>query len=99
MATLRKSTTPTADAIDDVRAQFDDLFSRRAARQAFRHYLIGLLLPRDHNKTMTVLSSLVPGSDRQQLRLLLHDAPWDAAALNARWLALWRGHPTLRPHG
>ena len=99
MATPRKPTVPTTAAIDAFCAQFDDLLSRRAARQAFRHYLIGLLLPREHNKTMTVLASLVPGSDRQQLHHFLHDAPWDADALNQRRLALWRAHPTLHPHG
>jgi hypothetical protein len=72
---------------------------RRAARQAFRHYLIGLLLPREHNKTVTVLASLVLGSDRQQLHHFLHDAPWDVQAMNARRLQLWQEHPTLRPHG
>jgi SRSO17 transposase len=61
--------------------------------------MIGLLLPREHNKTMTVLASLVPGSHRQRLHHFLHDAPWDAAALNARCLQLWQEHPTLRPHG
>lgn len=99
MATPRKPTRATTDAIDQFCARFDDLFNRRAARQAFRHYLIGLLLPREHNKTMTVLASLVPGSERQQLHHFLHDAPWDAAALNARRLQLWQEHPTLRSHG
>jgi SRSO17 transposase len=99
MATPRKPTRATTDAIDQFCARFDDLLNRRAARQAFRHYLIGLLLPREHNKTMTVLASLVPGSERQQLHHFLHDAPWDAAALNARRLQLWQEHPTLRPHG
>jgi integrase len=64
VATPRKPTLPTTDAIDAFCARFDDLFNRRAARQAFRHYLIGLLLPREHHETMTVLASLVPGSVR-----------------------------------
>jgi SRSO17 transposase len=98
MATPRKPTVPTTDAIDAFCAQFDDLFNRRAARQAFRHYLIGLLLPREHNKTMTILAALVPGGNRQQLHHFLHDAPWDADALNQHRLALWRAHPTLHPH-
>jgi SRSO17 transposase len=75
MATPRKPTQATTDAIDRFCARFDDLLNRRAARQAFRHYLIGLLLPREHNKTMTVLASLVPGGNRQQLHHFLHDAP------------------------
>jgi hypothetical protein len=52
METPRKPTVPTTDAIDCFCAQFADLFTRRAARQAFRHYLIGLLLPLERNKTM-----------------------------------------------
>src|SRR5436309_3160482 len=80
MTTPRQPTSPTTDAIDTFCAQFDHLFNRRVARQAFRHYLIGLLLPREHNKTMTVLASLVPGGNRQQLHHFLHAAPWDVPA-------------------
>src|ERR671928_1694598 len=98
MVTPRKPTRPTVEAIDQLCAQFDDLFSRRAAREAFRQYLMGLLLPREHNKTLTVLAALVPGAERQRLHHFLHAAPWDSAALNARRLALWRAHPTLGPH-
>jgi hypothetical protein len=98
MATPRKPTPPTTTAIDAFCAQFDDLFCRRAERLALRHYLIGLLLPREHNKTLTVLATLVPGTTRQRLHHFLHDAPWDLAALNRRRLALWQAHPTLGPH-
>lgn len=98
MATRRRPTTPTADAIDAFCAQFDDLFGRRAGRTALRHYLIGLLLPREHNKTLTVLAALVPDADRQRLHHFLHDAPWDADALNRRRLSLWQKQPTLGPH-
>ena len=97
MVTPRKPTRPTVEAIDQFCAQFDDLFSRRAAREAFRQYLIGLLLPREHNKTLTVLAALVPGAERQRLHHFLHAAPWDSAALNARRLAVWRAHSTLGP--
>ena len=75
MTTPRKPTPPTTTAIDDFCAQFDDLFCRRAERAALRSYLIGLLLPREHNKTLSVLASLVPGTDRQRLHHFLHDAP------------------------
>ena len=47
MATPRKPVPPTTEAIDTFCAGFDDLFCRRAARQALRQYLIGLLLPRE----------------------------------------------------
>jgi SRSO17 transposase len=57
-----------------------------------------LLLPREHNKALTELAALVPGSARQRLHHFLHDAPWDAEALNRQRLALWQAHPTLAPH-
>ena len=98
MATPRKPTAPTTEAVDAFCARFDDLFGRLAERTALRQYLIGLLLPREHNKTLTVLAALVPGADRQRLHHFLHDAPWDQEALNRRRLALWRAHPALGPH-
>jgi DDE superfamily endonuclease len=98
MATPRKPTNPTAQAIDRFCAQFDDLYCRVSERQAFRQYLIGLLLPREHNKTLTVLSSLVPGANRQRLHHFVHDSPWDCDAVNARRLSLWQQHRALGPH-
>lgn len=98
MATSRKPTRPTAAAVDQFCAQYDDLFCRLAERTALRQYLMGLLMPREHNKTLTVLASLIPDADRQRLHHFLHDAPWDHDALNARRLALWRAHPALGPH-
>lgn len=98
MVTPRKPTRPTVEAIDQFCAQFDDLFRRCTTREAFRQYLIGLLLPREHNKTLTVLAALVPGAERQRLHHFLHDAPWDAQELNRRRLALWQAHPDLGPH-
>src|SRR5262249_61727480 len=97
MVTPRKPTRPTVEAIDQFCAHFDDLFKRCTTRDAFRQYLIGLLLPREHNKTLTVLAALVPGAERQRLHHFLHDAPWDAAALNRRRLALWQAPPLPSP--
>src|SRR5919204_6844578 len=98
MVTPRKPPRPTVEAIDQFCAQFDDLFRRCTTREAFRQYLIGLLLPREHNKTLTVLAALVPGAERQRLHHFLPDAPWDAAELNRRRLARWQAHPNLGPH-
>src|ERR671939_936470 len=98
MVTPRKPTRPTVDAIDQCCGHFDDLFSRRSAREALRQYLIGLLLPREHNKTLPVLAALVPGAERQRLHHFLHNAPWDAMELNQRRLALWQADPRLGPH-
>jgi SRSO17 transposase len=98
MPTPRKPTAPTAEAIDQFCACFDALFPRREERQAFRHYLIGLLLPREHNKTLVELAALVPGAERQRLHHFMHDAPWDAEAVNSQRLKLWQAHPYLGPH-
>src|SRR5262245_38475939 len=75
MPTPRKPTVPTTEAIDQFCALFDDLFCRAQERAAFRQYLIGLLLPREHNKTVVELAALVPGANRQALHHFLHDAP------------------------
>jgi SRSO17 transposase len=99
MPTPRKPTSPTTEAIDQFCAHFDDLLPRYEERQALRQYLIGLLLPREHNKTLVELGAIVPGADRQRLHHFLREAPWDAAALNQRRLHLWQAHPLLAPHG
>jgi SRSO17 transposase len=98
MPTPRKPTTPTTEAIDQFCASFDDQFARYEERQALRQYLIGLLLPREHNKTLVELASLVPGAERQALHHFVHDAPWDVEALNRRRLQVWQAHPFLGPH-
>jgi SRSO17 transposase len=98
MPTPRKPTRPTTEAIDQFCARFDDLLPRYEERTALRQYLIGLLLPREHNKTLVELGAIVPGADRQRLHHFLHDAPWDADALNRRRLAQWQAHPYLGPH-
>ncbi len=98
MPTPRKPTPPTTEAIDAFCARFDDLFCRSQERAAFRQYLIGLLLPREHNKTLVELAAIVPRANRQALHHFLHDAPWDAEALNRRRLTRWQAHPVLAPH-
>ncbi len=98
MPTPRKPTAPTTEAIDQFCASFDDLFDRYEERTAVRQYLIGLLLPREHTKTLVELAALVPGARRQALHHFLHDAPWDAEALNRRRLQQWQAHPVLGPH-
>jgi len=98
MPTPRKAIPPTTDAIDQFCSHFDHLFGRSEEREAVRQYLIGLLLPREHNKTIVELAAIVPGARRQALHHFLHDAPWDADALNQRRLEQWRAHPWLGPH-
>src|SRR5260370_13129634 len=97
MPTPRKPTPPTTAAIDAFCAAFDDLLCRSQERIAFRQYLIGLLLPREHNKTLVELAAIVPAANRQALHHFLHDAPWDPEALNQRRLACWPAPPAPRP--
>ena len=99
MPTPRKAIPPTTEAIDHFCSHFDHLFGRSEEREAVRQYLIGLLLPREHNKTIVELAAIVPGARRQALHHFLHDAPWDSDALNQQRLALWRAHAWLKPHG
>ncbi len=47
---------------------------------------------------MVELAALVPGANGQALHHVLHDAPWDAEALNQRRLTRWKTHPYLGPH-
>jgi hypothetical protein len=98
MPTPRRPTAPTTEAIDQFCAHFDDLFARFEERTALRQYLIGLLLPREHNKTVVELAAIVPGARRQALHHFLHDAPWEAEALNRRRLAQWQAHRVLGPY-
>src|SRR5262245_65580924 len=99
MPTPRKPTPPTTAAIDQFCSHFDPLFARYEERRALRQYLIGLLLPREHNKTLVELGAIVPGADRQRLQQFLVEAPWEAAALNERRLALWQAPRWLGPPG
>ena len=98
MPTPRKAIPPTTEAIDPFCRQVDDLVCRAEEREAVHQYLIGVLLPREHNKTSGELAAIVPGARRQVLHHFLHDAPWDADALNACRLARWRAHPWRGPH-
>src|SRR5215472_15478651 len=75
MPTPRKAIPPTTEAIDQFCSQFDVLFGRSEEREAVRQYLIGLRLPREHNKTIVELAAIVPGARRQALHHFLHDAP------------------------
>jgi SRSO17 transposase len=91
-------TAPTTEAIDQFCAAFDDLLARVEERTALCQYLIGLLLPREHNKTLVELGVIAPGANRQALHHFMHDAPWDAEALNRRRLQQWQAHQYLGPH-
>jgi hypothetical protein len=100
--TKRQAAALAPGPLEAYAAQFDDLFERRNAREAFRRYLEGLLLPAERNKTLTALANAEPIVGAQQPRVqslqwFLSESTWDAAALNARRVALLRRDPTTAP--
>jgi SRSO17 transposase len=85
-------------------ARFDDVFRSLAQRRSFREYLVGLLAPRDRNKTLTALAGAEPvvGAQHpavQRLHFFLSEARWDHERVNDRRLELLLADPATVPHG
>ena len=100
--TKRQAATPAPGPLETYTTEFDDLFERRNAREAFRRYLEGLLLPAERNKTLTALANAEPivgihAPRVQSLQWFLSESTWDAAALNARRVELLRQDPATAP--
>ena len=100
--TKRQVASPAPGPLEAYAAAFDDLFERRNAREAFRRYLEGLLLPAERNKTLTALANAEPIVGAQQPRVqslqwFLSESTWDAAALNARRVESLRRDPATAP--
>ena len=77
---------------------FDPVFSRSNQREGFRHYLEGLLLPSERNKTLTGLVNTEPvvGAQlprAQQLQWFLSESNWDERQVQAQRLKLLRENP------
>ena len=53
--TTRRACPPAPGALEGYAVRFDDVFGSLAQRRGFREYLVGLLAPRDRNKTLTAL--------------------------------------------
>ena len=93
---------PAPGPLEAYAAHFDEVFARLAQRRSFREYLVGLLLPRDRNKTLTALvgaEPIVQAQDRevQQLQWFLSESSWDAEQLNRRRLELLLDDPATGP--
>lgn len=98
----RQTAMPAPGPLEDYATAFDDLFERRNAREAFRRYVEGLLLPAERNKTLTALANAEPivgihAPRVQSLQWFLSESTWDAAALNARRVELLRQDPATAP--
>jgi len=66
--------------------------------------LVGLLRPRDRNKTLTALADVEPGRagsqhpETQRLHTFVSTSPWDPEKINTRRIQLLRADPTTTPH-
>ena len=82
---------------------FDDMSSQCALRRGFRESLLGLLLPRERNKTLTALVGTEPGVGAQaaavqRLQSFVTESPWEATAINRRRLELLQADPRTPTH-
>ncbi|WP_241757392.1 transposase [Streptomyces sp. WAC00263] len=101
--TRRVPCPPAPGPLEAYAARFDDLFSTLAQRRGFREYLMGLLLPRDRNKTLTCLAGTEPiaGAQHasvQRLQFFLSESTWDHEQVNARRVALLLAGSATTPH-
>ncbi|MER7694734.1 transposase [Streptomyces sp. NPDC097610] len=89
--------------MEEYAARFDDLFFSLAQWRGFREYLIGLLAPRERNKTITCLAGAEPVAGAgmpgvQRLQFFLSESPWEVERVNDRRLELLREQPATAPH-
>ena len=99
----RQPCPPAPGPLEAFAAQFGSLFGSLGRRRSFRHYLSGLLAPRDRNKTLTALAGAEPvvqaqSPEAQRLQYCLSEADWSAEALNARRVALLQGEAATAAH-
>jgi DDE superfamily endonuclease len=83
--------------------QFDPAFSKSNQREGFRHYLEGLLLPSERNKTLTGLVNTEPGAGAQlpraqKLQWFLSESNWEERTVQAERLKLLRENPATAPN-
>jgi DDE superfamily endonuclease len=99
----RRSCPPAPGPLEDYAARFDGLFGSLAQRRGFRDYLLGLLLPRDRNKTLTGLAGAEPitGAQHrevQRLQWFLSESAWDHEQVNAQRVRLLCQDPATAAH-
>ena len=82
-----KETTPSAmpPCFDKWCRRFDDVFTHKAQKTGFRHYLGGLL-GESERKNLTQMSKDAYGVTYHRLHHFLTEAPWNAGLLNERRL-------------
>jgi SRSO17 transposase len=101
--TARLPAPPAPGPLEEYSRAFDAHFRTRAQRRSFREYLVGLLLPRDRNKTLTALAGAEPITEAQQapvqrLQGFLSEAPWELPLVTQQRLEGLLADPDTRPH-
>lgn len=94
---------PAPAPLEAYAALFDPCFSVLAQRCCFRDYLLGLLLPRDRNKTLTALGGAEPITQAQappvqRLQFFLSESTWSVDAIQFQRLQILLSDPDTRPH-
>ena len=101
--TARQPVLPAPGPLEEYARHFDACLVHVAQRRSLREYLLGLLLPRDRNKTLTALAGAEPIIEAQQapvqrLQWFLSEAAWDPRRVNEQRVALLLADPAVRPH-
>jgi hypothetical protein len=101
--TQRQPVPAAPGPLEDYTTHFDALFSQANQRRAFRHYLEGLLLPAERNKTLTALANTEPivgaqSPQAQALQWFLSESTWDPDMVNRRRLELLLADPLTAPN-
>lgn len=84
-----KETTPTAmpPCFEKWCKRFDDVFTHKAQKREFRHYLGGLM-GESERKNLFQLAENAIGVNYHQLHHFLTEAPWSDAKINERRLEI-----------
>ncbi|WP_327669596.1 MULTISPECIES: IS701 family transposase [unclassified Streptomyces] len=101
--TSRLPCPPAPGPLEEYAARFDGVFATLAQRRGFRECLVGLLAPRDRNKTITCLAGAEPvdgagGAAVQRLQFFVSESTWDSEKVNDRRLELLRANEATTPH-
>src|SRR6266568_4801780 len=101
--TNRRPCPPAPGPLEAYAAAFDPVLGRLPQRRGFRDYLVGLLAPRDRNKTLTGLADTEPVAgaqhrEAQRLQFFLSESSWDHEQVNRVRVRLLGEDPATRPH-
>jgi hypothetical protein len=101
--TNRRPCPPAPGPLEAYAAAFDPVLGRLPQRRGFRDYLVGLLAPRDRNKTLTGLADTEPvvgaqHREAQRLQFFLSESSWDHEQVNKVRVRLLGEDPATRPH-